>query len=116
MRSIVAAEGRAAYLRALTGRESFSGERAFVTTTVRYLRLAIESALDPGESVAARRVAEQFAAQSNGDPSARYFMLALALRSGDAAARGDLEKLERAARAANATAFADEVAAYLRAH
>lgn len=111
-----AAEGRAAYLRALTGRESFSGERAFVTTTVRYLRLAIESALDPGESVAARRVAEQFAAQSNGDPSARYFMLALALRSGDAAARGDLEKLERAARAANATAFADEVAAYLRAH
>ena len=105
--------GRSEYLRALTGQGGFSSERAFLTTALRYLRAAIAARLDDGEAQAARALAAQLAADAPTDPSLRFMALALAHNRGEAGARAEIERIEREARAAGATAFADEVAAFL---
>jgi hypothetical protein len=46
----------------------------------------------------------------------RFIQLALAVTRGDRDAKGAIERMEREARAANAVEFADELAAFLRAH
>ena len=94
----------------------FSSETAFVTTAVRYLRLAISSPLSPDEMQSAQALATRMAAGAPGDPSLRFIGLALELRAGNVAARLPLQTIEHDARAADATAFADEIAAFLRAN
>ena len=111
-----ASGGRAEYLRALTGDAGFSSERAFMTTAIRYLRAAIATTLDEREAQLARALAEQLASDAPGDPMLRFIQLALAVTRGDRDAKGAIERMEREARAANAVEFADELAAFLRAH
>jgi Flp pilus assembly protein TadD len=111
-----ASGGRAEYLRALTGDAGFSSERAFMTTAIRYLRAAIATTLDEREAQVARALAEQLASDAPGDPMLRFIQLALAVTRGDLDAKGAIEQMEREARAANAVEFADELAAFLRAH
>lgn len=107
---------RREFLRALSNGGEFSGETAFVTTAVRYLRLAINSPLSPDEMQSAQALATRMAAGAPGDPSLRFIGLALELRAGNVAARLPLQTIEHDARAADATAFADEIAAFLRAN
>ena len=107
---------RREFLRALSNGGEFSGETAFVTTAVRYLRLAINSPLSPDEMQSAQALATRMAAGAPGDPSLRFIGLALELRGGNVAARLPLQTIEHDARAADATAFADEIAAFLRAN
>ena len=107
---------RREFLRALSNGGEFSSETAFVTTAVRYLRLAISSPLSPDEMQSAQALATRMAAGAPGDPSLRFIGLALELRAGNVAARLPLQTIEHDARAADATAFADEIAAFLRAN
>ncbi len=108
--------GRRELLRAITSGKYFSDERVFRATAARYLGLAIEASLGPSEMEMARDLARQLAQSVRDDASFRYFALALELRDGLATARGELETLEKHARAANATTLADAIAAFLRTH
>ena len=93
--------------------DRFSSESVWITTAVAYLRLAIGADIAPNEAGAARSIAPRLVSVSRGDPAARYLQLALALTLGDESARPQIARIGEEARAAGATAFADEVARFL---
>jgi len=105
--------GRSEFRRALGGPVRFSSEQVFVATTLRYLRLAISAQLEPVELAMARDLAARVDAANPGDPSLRFIVLALEVRSGLMDGRAEIERIEREARAVGTTAFADEVAKFL---
>ncbi|MFM2165366.1 MAG: hypothetical protein RL325_1803 [Planctomycetota bacterium] len=107
------AGGRSEFLRAISSPVRFSSEQVFVATTLRYLRLAISNTLEPRELAVAGDIAARVEAANPGDPSLRFIVLALEVRAGRQDARADIERIEREARASGATAFADQVAAFL---
>lgn len=93
--------------------DRFSSEGVWITTAVAYLRLAIGADIAPNEAGEARSIAARLVSVSRGDPAARYLQLALALTLGDESARPQIARIGEEARAAGATAFADEVARFL---
>ena len=106
--------GRLQLLQAITTPVRFSREDVFVAATLRYLRLAVSGDLGPSELASATELAGRVAASSPSDPSLRFLTLALEVRGGRHDGRAEIERIEREARAAGATNFADEVASFLR--
>ena len=108
-------EARAALLRALSmPPNQFSAPSVWVTTSVAYLKLAIDSDLGDGERRAARAVANRLAALSQGDPMARYLRAALEFAAGDPAAAGELESLSAQARGTGNTLLEQEIDRFLK--
>jgi tetratricopeptide (TPR) repeat protein len=96
--------------------ERFSSTDVWVSASIGYLQMAVESRLEPDEALAARTIAARLVMLSGGDPYARYLQLALGLVLGDTANRVELERIEAEARTAGASRFADDVAAFLAKH
>jgi tetratricopeptide (TPR) repeat protein len=106
--------GRIELRRAITTPVRFSSEQVVRSAALRYLQLAITAPMDSVELVFAADLAGRIAAENPQDPSLRFLVLALELRGGRQDARTEIERIEREARAAGATNFADEVASFLR--
>jgi tetratricopeptide (TPR) repeat protein len=105
--------GRAALRAAIAESAGFSSEQVMVATSVRYLRAVIAIEPPAAEIELARAVASRLASLAPNDPSVRFLALGVEARAGDASARGRLAQLEASARAAEATQWADEIAAFL---
>ncbi|MFM7261808.1 MAG: tetratricopeptide repeat protein [bacterium] len=109
-------QARREFRRALALRPFFSSERALVSTSLGYLRLVIDTRPDSAELAEARAAVDTLRSFAPNDPGTRFLDLAVRLIGGDASARAEIEQMERDARAAggaDATAFADQVAAFL---
>jgi len=96
--------------------ERFSSTDVWVSASIGYLQMAVESPLETDEALAARTIAARLVMLGGGDPYARYLQLALGLVLGDTANRIELERIEAEARTAGASRFADDVAAFLAKH
>ena len=109
-------QGRRELLRALQLRSMFSSDQALLRAAIAYLRLAIPIKLDARELAEAAATVETLRTFAPNDPGTRFFDLAVQLNAGDESARAKIEAMEREARAVGesaATAFADELAAFL---
>jgi tetratricopeptide (TPR) repeat protein len=102
--------------RALAIRQNFSSKAVFTATALRYVRVAVTTTLEPGELRNARFLADELQKNAKGDVSLRYLQYALLLANGDERARAEIEAIEKGARDAEATAFADEIAQFLATH
>ena len=102
--------------RALSIRQNFSSKAVFTATALRYVQVALTTTLEPGELRNARFLADELQKNAKGDVSLRYLQYALLLANGDERARTEIEAIEKGARAADATAFADEIAQFLATH
>jgi hypothetical protein len=94
----------------------FSSDQALLRAAIAYLRLAIPIKLDARELAEAAATVETLRTFAPNDPGTRFFDLAVQLNAGDESARAKIEAMEREARAVGetaATAFADELAAFL---
>jgi hypothetical protein len=94
----------------------FSSDQTLLRAAIAYLRLAIPIKLDARELAEAAATVETLRTFAPNDPGTRFFDLAVQLNAGDESARAKIEAMEREARAVGetaATAFADELAAFL---
>lgn len=109
-------QARREFRRSLSWRPFFSSDRVLVGAALGYLRLVIEIAPDARELADARAAVETLRNFAPNDPGTRFLELAVRLVGGDEEARAEIERMERDARAVggqDATAFADQVAAFL---
>jgi len=109
-------QARREFRRALALRPFFSSDRALVSASLGYLRLVIDTRPDAAELAEARAAVDTLRAVAPSDPGTRFLDLAVRLIGGDAGSRTEIERMEQDARAAggpDATAFADQVAAFL---
>jgi tetratricopeptide (TPR) repeat protein len=109
-------QARREFRRALALRPLFASDRALVAASLGYLRLVIDTRPDTAELAEARAAVDTLKAFAPNDPGTRFLDLAVRLIGGDAAARAEIERMERDARAAggpDAITFADQVAAFL---
>jgi hypothetical protein len=109
-------QARREFRRSLSWRPFFSSDRVLVGAALGYLRLVIEIAPDARELADARAAVETLQNFAPNDPGTRFLELAVRLVGGDEEARAEIERMERDARAVggrDATAFADQVAAFL---
>jgi tetratricopeptide (TPR) repeat protein len=109
-------QGRRELRRALQLRPMFSSDQTLLRAAIAYLRLAIPIKLDARELAEAAATVETLRTFAPNDPGTRFFDLAVQLNAGDTSARTKIEAMEREARAVGesaATAFADELAAFL---
>ena len=109
-------QARREFRRALALRPLFATDRALVSASLGYLRLVIDTRPDSAELAEARAAVDTLRSFAPNDPGTRFLDLAVRLIGGDAAARAEIERMERDARAAggpDAIAFADQVAAFL---